>query len=103
MAGRPYIRARRLHSASKTDLSVLPCPGMGTDDGFRVAAGAPDDAGMATGRVADGVRGVDLGRPVRVAAAALPGSAFAGAAAGVIAAWSGHGRGVADDLAAHAE
>lgn len=96
-----------VHSATKTESSVLPCRGMRIDDGFsdegfHVAAGSPGDMGVATGLVADGVRGVDLGRPVVVVAAALPGSATAAAAAAVIAAWSARGVAVAEDLAAHA-
>lgn len=54
------------------------------DDGFEVAAGSLDDAGAAVG-VADGVRAVDLGRPIRATAAALPGSATADVAASMIA------------------
>ena len=46
---------------------------------------------------------MDVGRPVRVAAAALPGSATADLAASVIASWTAHALVVAEDLVAYAD
>ena len=76
---------------------------MRTEDGFRVAAGAPEEMGAATSAVADGVRALGVGRPLQLAASALPGSTFAGAAERVVAGWSAHGHAIADDLAAQAQ
>ena len=76
---------------------------MRTEDGFHLAAGWLEDAIVAVQGVAEGIGGVDLGRPVRTAASALPGSATAAAAATVSASWTAHALSVAGDLAAHAD
>jgi hypothetical protein len=76
---------------------------MRTEDGFGVAGAVPEDMGAATRAVADDVGAVGAVRALEMAAAALPGSAFARAADRVIADWSAHGRAIADDLAAQAQ
>jgi hypothetical protein len=76
---------------------------MRTEDGFHFAAGWLEDAVVAIRAAAEGIGGVDLGRPVRAAAASLPGSATAAAAATVIASWTSLALSVAGDLAAHAD
>ena len=75
---------------------------MRTEDGFHLAGGLADAVATAQA-VADDLSGVDLGRPFRAAAAALPGSATADAAATVIASWTAHAQTLAGDLAAHAD
>lgn len=76
---------------------------MRTEDGFHLAAGGLKDAAVTAQAVADDMGGMDLGRPFRAAAAALPGSATADAADAVIASWTAHAMTVAGDLAAHAD
>ena len=70
--------------------------------GFRIAAGLLEDVAVTTRAVADSMRTLDVAHLVRQAAAALPGSATAHAAPGVIGTWMAHGLAIADDLTAHA-
>lgn len=61
------------------------------------------DAGDAGRAVAQGVRDVDVGDPVRALAAALPGGAVARSAAGVERSWTAALTALADRTARHAE
>ncbi len=61
------------------------------------------DTGEAGRSIAEAVRGVDLGAPVRTLAAALPGGDVAQTAADVERTWAAAVTGLADGMAQHAE